>query len=120
MSHEGSMPDLGIGPTDAEIEAWSAREHRRREQWTHGPTPEQTALWALRERERRTLAQHQLAPAPGGSLARGWPLRELQLAAMGALGLAVNTSIRDAIEYLVQTGLAWEEEMSLRRGPMSR
>jgi len=91
MSRDSSSVQVGIGPTDAEIEAWAVRERQRREQWARGPTPEQTALWAIRERERRTFEQAQLSGLRGGSLARNWPLRwwlrDIQLAGIGALRL---------------------------------
>lgn len=116
MAHDPSTLRPGLDPTDADVDAWAARERRRREQWAHGPTPEQAALWAVRERERRTFEQEPLSPPHAGPPARGWPLRrrvfEVRLAAMGALRLAVNMSMRDAIEYLMQVGLDWEEELS--------
>lgn len=108
MSHDSSSAQVGIGPTDAEIEAWAVRERHRREQWARGPTPEQTALWAIRERERRTFEQAQLSGLRGGSRARNsplrWWLRDIQLACIGALRLAVNTSLSDAIHYLAEQG----------------
>ena len=119
MQHERSTLETGIGPTEAEIEAWATRERQRREQWVRGPTPEQTALWAVREHERRSVQQQQLAAPRGSSGERRWlfrrSLREIQLAGMGALQLALNTSIKDAMEYLVRAGLDWEEQTSPRR-----
>ena len=117
------MSGAGTGPTDAEIEAWALRERRRREQWARGPTPEQSALWVLRERERRIIEHEALATPTHGAGVRWWPLertlREVQLAGIGALRLVVNTSIGEAVEYLVQAGLDWEAEQVSRpaRGP---
>jgi hypothetical protein len=113
-----AVPHVGGAPTDAEIEAWAMRERHRREQWARGPTPEQTALWAIREHERRTFAQGQPAVSRGGSLVSVWPirrtLRDIRLAGIGALRLAVNTSVRDTFDYLVRMGLDWEDEVSRR------
>jgi hypothetical protein len=114
------VSDGGIGPADGEVEAWALRERQLREQWVRGPTPEQTALWALRERERRVLEHEKLASPNRGAMPLARALREVQLASIGALRLAVNTSIRDAVEYLVQAGLDWEEELPSRSRPRRR
>jgi hypothetical protein len=107
------MPNW-VGPTAAEVEAWASRERNRREQWALGPTPEQAALWAVRERERRTVSRStENLPAPRGLLRR--TLRDFRLAGFGALQLLINTSARDAVEYLVQAGLDWEQETARRR-----
>jgi hypothetical protein len=105
------MPNW-VGPTPAEIEAWADRERHRRQQWALGPTPEQAAVWAILERERRTFERRQARP-PSRTPIRliRHALRELQFAGVGALRLLVNTSAGDVVDYLVQAGLDWEQEL---------
>ena len=103
-------------PTQADIDAWTTRERQRRQQWAQGPTPEQAALWATLERERR-LAEQPPHAARARTLRVG---RSLRLCAAGALRLLLTTSVRDALEYLVDEGLDWEtryDPWSGRRRP---
>jgi hypothetical protein len=46
---------LDFEPSDAEVEAWAARERERRQAWLRGPSEAQKAVWAERERERRRV-----------------------------------------------------------------
>jgi hypothetical protein len=41
------------GPTPAEVDAWAAREHLRRQAWVNGPSDEEKRAWARYERRRR-------------------------------------------------------------------
>ena len=43
----------GLEPTQAEIDAWVAKERERRQAWLNGPTPEEREAYALRLRQRR-------------------------------------------------------------------
>ena len=53
-------------PTREEIEAWAAREHKRREAWAGGPTDAEKQAWARRYRRRALLglAESRLPPSP--------------------------------------------------------
>ena len=84
-------------PSDAEIEAWAARERARRQQWLTGPTPEQAAVAMSRERE---LAEARLArghATRGSDVDARWlvqrSLRTALLAAEGAMSLLANMSL---------------------------
>ena len=117
-------PEIGLEPTDAEIERWAKQEHERREAWLRGPTDAQKASWAAQERARRTadrgLGQLRLPrptiPTPSletRRLAQQY-IREAQLATEGAMSMFFNMSIRNVLDTLVQAGREWEDEYTSR------
>ena len=109
------QPEL-LDPGEAEVEEWAAHQRQRRQAWLDGPTAEEKAAWARRERERRMFERE-------GTLVRGgvrdsWgflprPVREMQLAAEGALILLLHLSPRRAFDRLVRAGREWEEEFTI-------
>jgi hypothetical protein len=111
----GSNVARSLAPTDAEIEAWAAREHMRRQRWLSGPTPEQAAVAASRERERveaELWRAHNTCGSdfdPARLVQRS--LRSAQLVAEGAMRLLLHMSLKDVRNRLVQAGLDWEEEL---------
>jgi hypothetical protein len=112
-----------LEPSEAELDAWAARERRRREAWLAGPTDEERTAYAQRLRQRR-LAE---AFDDGEQrLEEGLRLglqasREAQLAAEGAMTLLYRWSRRTFAD-LVRAGREWEEHTSLptarRRVPL--
>ena len=117
-----------LEPSEAEADAWAARERQRREGWLSGPTAAERAAWIQGERERRLGRLRPQPPAEVASLARlaQRSVREAQLAAEGAasllwsglvaegpvgfpLGLARRWS-RRGMEVLVRAGREWEAE----------
>ena len=104
----------GIEPTQAEIDAWVAKERERRQAWLNGPTPEEREAYALRLRQRRLADTFDEGEAMlTDSVRRGMRLgREGQLAAEGAVALLYRYS-RRTIAELVRAGREWEEETSL-------
>jgi len=58
--------DHPLPPTQEEIEAWGAREQRRRASWLAGPSAEEKQEWARRYRWRALLGleESRLGPAP--------------------------------------------------------
>ncbi len=114
-----SEATLGVGPTDAEIEAWATRERERREAWLNGPTQDQKDEWAARERARRG-GRHLALPTPSADtrrLAQHY-MRDIQLVAEGAFSKLFNLSVRDVFDELIREGRAWEDEYT--RGPAIR
>ena len=117
-------PEIGLEPTDAEIQRWAAQEHERREAWLRGPTDAQKASWAAQERARRSaergLGQVRLPrptiPTPSVETRRlaQYYIREAQLATEGAMSMFVNMSIRNVLDTLVQAGREWEDEYTNR------
>jgi hypothetical protein len=112
-----------IEPTQAEIDAWAARERKRREAWLDGPGPDERAEYAKRLRQRRLAdAFDEGETRIGDSVRLGVHYgRETQLAAEGAVNLLYRWSRRTFVE-LVRAGREWEEETSLpnrrRRVPL--
>jgi hypothetical protein len=104
----------GIEPTQAEIDAWVAKERERRQAWLNGPTPEEREAYALRLHQRRLADTFDEGEAMlTDSVRRGMRLgREGQLAAEGAVALLYRYSRRTLAE-LVRAGREWEEETSL-------
>jgi hypothetical protein len=104
----------GVEPTQAEIDAWVARERERRQAWLNGPTDEEREAYALRLRQRRLAEAFDEGEAMlADSVRRGMRLgREGQLAAEGAAALLYRYSRRTFAE-LVRAGREWEEETSL-------
>jgi hypothetical protein len=104
-----------LEPTQSEIDAWAAQERIRREAWLNGPTADQKAAWARRERERRML-ERDVSDVRGGvrdssRLVQRY-VREMQLAAEGAVSLFFNSSPSEVFNNLVQAGRDWEEEFT--------
>jgi hypothetical protein len=115
---EDAMSDNGaeLEPTQAEIDAWVAKERERRQAWLNGPTPEEREAYALHLRQRRLADTFDEGEAMlTDSVKRGMRLgREGQLAAEGAVALMYRYSRRTFAE-LVRAGREWEEETSLPR-----
>jgi hypothetical protein len=123
-----------LEPSDAEVAAWAETERARREAWLQGPTADERAAWTQRERERRLAgltAEQAAQPADLGR--RGaYLVREMQLAAEGAVSLvwkelttegalgAVQKWSGRGLEVLVRAGREWEEEFAQpsRRRPV--
>ncbi len=112
-----------VGPTQAEIDEWAARERARREAWLHGPTEEERAAYAKRVRNRMLSdafdeSEHRLEASVRRGLHYG---REGQLAAEGAASLFRRWS-QHMLAELVRAGRQWEEETELptrrRRVPL--
>ena len=104
-----------LEPSESEIEAWAAQEKKRREAWLSGPTADQKAAWARRERERRMLERE--AMDVRGSVRDSSRLlqryvRDMQLAAEGAVSLLFNASPSEVFDNLVRAGRDWEEEFT--------
>ena len=120
-----------LEPSEAEADAWAARERQRREGWLSGPTAAERAAWIQGERARR-LGRAAAAPAaeawdlPDLGLYAQRALRGAQLATEGAmslvwqgvaaegpvgfpLGLARRWS-RRGLAVLVRAGREWEAE----------
>ena len=118
QASEDAMTDEGAGlePTQAEIDAWVAKERERRQAWLNGPSAEEREAYALRLRQRRladTFDEGEAKLTDG--VRRGMRLgREGQLAAEGAAALLYRYSRRTFAE-LVRAGREWEEETSLPR-----
>ena len=117
---EGPDP---LEPTQAEIDAWAARERKRREAWLNGPSPDERAEYAKRLRQRRlsdAFDEGETRIEEGVRLGVRYG-RETQLAAEGALNVLYRWSRRTFVE-LVRAGREWEEETSLpnrrRRVPL--
>jgi hypothetical protein len=103
-----------LAPTQAEIEAWAAREKARREAWLRGPTDEERAEYAQHVRQRRLadtfdIGEQKLENGVRQGLRYG---REGQLAAEGAMYLLYRWS-RRTFGDLVRAGRDWEEETAL-------
>jgi len=116
QASEDAVTDKAEGsePTQAEIDAWVAKERERRQAWLNGPTPEEREAYALRLRQRRLADTFDEGEAMlTDSVRRGMRLgREGQLAAEGAVALLYRYSRRTLAE-LVRAGREWEEETSL-------
>jgi hypothetical protein len=123
-SADAAMGQPGVPePTEAEIDAWAARERQRRESWLKGPTDEERAAYAESLRERRLAEAFDEGERRIGDVARmGVRMgRETQLAAEGAVRIFYRWS-RRTFDELVEAGREWEEETSLpvrrRRVPL--
>ena len=103
-----------LAPTQAEIDAWAAREKARREAWLRGPTDEERAEYAHHVRQRRLadtfdIGEQKLENGVRQGLRYG---REGQLAAEGAAYLLYRWS-RRTFNELVRAGRDWEHETAL-------
>ena len=118
QASEDAMKDEAteLEPTQAEIDAWVAKERERRQAWLNGPTPEERDAYALRLRQRRLADTFDEGEAMlADSVRRGMRIgREGQLAAEGAAALLYRYSRRTFAE-LVKAGREWEEDTSLPR-----
>jgi len=116
-SSDAAMDEPGVPePTQAEIDAWAARERQRREAWLNGPSEEERAAYAQQLRQRRLAeafdeGEHRLEEGVRTGLHYG---REAQLAAEGAVNLFYRWSRRTMSE-LVRAGREWEEDTALPR-----
>jgi hypothetical protein len=101
-------------PTQAEIDAWAARERKRREAWVTGPSDEERAEYAQHLKHRRLASTFDEGEARIADTVRTGVRygRETQLAAEGAVALLYRYSRRSFAE-LVRAGREWEEETSL-------
>jgi hypothetical protein len=113
----------GLEPTQAEIDAWVARERERRQAWLNGPSDEEREAYARRLRQRRLAEAFDEGEA---RIAEGVRMgvrygREAQLATEGAIAVLMRWS-RRTFEDMVRAGREWEEETSLpnrrRRVPL--
>jgi len=103
-----------LTPTQAEIDAWAAREKARREAWLRGPTDEERAEYARHVRQRRLadtfdMGEQRIEDTVRQGLRFG---REGQLAAEGAAYLLYRWSRRTFSE-LVRAGRDWESDTAL-------
>ena len=103
-----------LEPTQAEIDAWVARERKRREAWLKGPSDEEREAYAQQLRRRRVAdafdeGETRISEGVRTGVRYG---RETQLAAEGAMTLLYRWSRRTMAE-LIRAGREWEEETSL-------
>ncbi len=103
-----------LEPTQAEIDAWVARERKRRQDWLNGPTDEERTAYAHGLRHRRLAdafdeGESRIQEGVRTGVRYG---RESQLAAEGAMALFYRWSRRTMAE-LIRAGREWEEETSL-------
>jgi hypothetical protein len=103
-----------LEPTQAEIDAWVARERKRRQEWLNGPTDEERTAYAHRLRHRRLAdafdeGESRIQEGVRTGVRYG---RESQLAAEGAMALFYRWSRRTMAD-LIRAGREWEEETSL-------
>ena len=103
-----------LEPTQAEIDAWAARERQRREAWLNGPSEEERAEYAQHLRHRRLASTFDEGEARIADTVRMGVRygREGQLAMEGAMALLYRFSRRSFAE-LVRAGRDWEEETTL-------
>lgn len=105
---------ISLEPTQAEIDAWVAREKQRRKEWLNGPSADEREAYARRLRQRRLAdafddGETRIAESVRLGVRYG---RETQLAAEGAMTLFYRWSRRTMAD-LVRAGREWEEETSL-------
>jgi hypothetical protein len=122
---EDAMTDeaAGLEPTQAEIDAWVARERERRQAWLNGPSADEREAYSRRLRQRRlaeAFDEGEARIADGVRLGVRYG-RETQLAAEGAMTVLMRWS-RQTFADMVRAGREWEEETSLpnrrRRVPL--
>jgi hypothetical protein len=103
-----------LEPTQAEIDAWAARERQRREAWLKGPSQEERTEYAQHLRHRRLASTFDEGEARIADTVRMGVRygREGQLAMEGAMALLYRFSRRSFAE-LVRAGREWEEETTL-------
>ena len=112
-----------LEPTQAEIDAWVARERERRQAWLKGPSAEERDAYARGLRQRRLAeafdeGEARIAEGVRTGVRYG---REAQLATEGAISVLMRWS-RRTFDDMVRAGREWEEETSLpnrrRRVPL--
>jgi hypothetical protein len=111
---EAAQDTISTEPTQAEIDAWVARERERRQAWLTGPSAEERQAYADRIR-RRKLADRfgQGEERVTESIRIGVHYgREAQLAAEGAVALLYRFT-RKTFAELVEAGRQWEDETTL-------
>ncbi len=122
-SGDAKSDAAGLEPTQAEIDAWVAKERQRRQAWLNGPSPEEREDYARRLRQRRLAeafdeGEARIADGVRTGVRYG---REEALAAEGAMTVLLRWS-RRTLDDLVRAGREWEEETSLpnrrRRVPL--
>jgi hypothetical protein len=97
--------DDDIGPGPEEVDAWAARERRRRQEWVSGPSERDRLMWARRERMRR-LGHGMFAEGRSRDESRFRACRsgrELQVAAQGAAVELLSFPFR-LFDLLVESG----------------
>jgi hypothetical protein len=109
-----TTPQGDLAPTQAEIDAWAAREKARREAWVRGPNEEEREEYAQHVRQRRLadtfdMGEQRIEDTVRHGLRMG---REGQLAAEGAAYLMYRWSRRTFSE-LVRAGRDWEQDTAL-------
>src|SRR5436190_13415450 len=105
-----------LEPSQAEIDAWAAREKARRAAWVAGPNDDERAAYASHLRQRRlaeTFDEGEFRLQEGMRLGLHYG-REGQLAAEGAMALLYRWSRRTFSE-LVKAGREWEQDTALPR-----
>jgi hypothetical protein len=65
-----------LEPTREEIDAWAAREHKRREAWASGPTDAEKQAWARGYRRRALLGLAESRLPPSSEDVEQWAMRE--------------------------------------------
>jgi hypothetical protein len=118
---EAGDPEMSLGPTVAETEAWAEKVRLRRQAWVDGPTEEEKQEWQRRERARRIARMEGEAESGScnGDSARFDPyeerrrlqaryMREVRLATEGVGALFATLPFR-ALAELVVAGREWEE-----------
>jgi hypothetical protein len=119
-------PDDYYAVSESEIEAWAAREHKRRQAWLEGPSEGEKQEWARLERQRR-MREHQDYPehwsldpeiAEGRRIANRWQ-RDLAFALTGVAGRLVESPYR-ILGSLIREGREWESEHYVPKGGRRR
>ncbi len=65
-----------LEPSQEEIDAWAAREHKRREAWASGPTDAEKQAWARRYRRRALLGLTESRLPPSSEDVEEWARSE--------------------------------------------
>jgi len=105
-----------LEPSEAEIDAWAAREKARRAAWVAGPNADERQAYARHVRQRRLAeafddGEFRLQESMRLGLHYG---REAQLATEGAMAVLFRWS-RRTLADLVKAGREWEEDTALPR-----
>jgi hypothetical protein len=105
-----------LEPSEAEIDAWAAREKARRAAWVAGPNADERQAYARHVRQRRLAeafddGEFRLQESMRLGLHYG---REAQLATEGAMAVLFRWSRRTFAD-LVKAGREWEEDTALPR-----
>jgi hypothetical protein len=107
--------DNGSAVSDAEVEAWAARERQRRVDWSDGPTEEEKKAWARRERWRHDGGgRTKCADVSEGRRVVDRLERDSALALIGAVSLLAEAPYR-LVGSLIRAGREWEDELYVPR-----